>query len=70
MRDIEAVESYSDSLLRDVLDALELPSAHVVATSYGGYFAFRGAAAHPGRVDRIVEFSWPMGAPMHKVPPR
>jgi 2-hydroxy-6-oxonona-2,4-dienedioate hydrolase len=68
LSDIDAVESYADTLLRDVLDGLELPSAHVVATSYGGYFAFRGAAADPIRVDRIVEFSWPMGAPMDRVP--
>lgn len=68
LRDINAIESYADTLVRDVLDALELPSAHVVATSYGGYFALRGAAAHPERVDRLVELSWPMGAPMAKVP--
>ena len=67
LRDLDAVESYADTLVRDVLDALELPSAHVVATSYGGYFALRGAAAHPDRIDRVVELSWPMGAPMDKV---
>jgi pimeloyl-ACP methyl ester carboxylesterase len=67
LRDIDAIESYADSLVSDVLDALELPTAHVLATSYGGYFAFRGAAAHPDRVDRVVEYSWPMGAPMDKV---
>lgn len=67
LRDIDAIESYADRLLADVLDALELPSAHVLATSYGGYFALRGAAAHPHRVDRIVEYSWLMGAPMDKV---
>ena len=65
---LDAVEVFADSLIRDVLDALGMPSANVVATSYGGYFAFRGAAAHPDRVDRIVEFSWPVGAPMAKVP--
>lgn len=68
LRTIDAVESYADSLVRNVLDALDLPTAHVVATSYGGYFALRGAAAHPDRVDRLVELSWPMGAPMAKVP--
>lgn len=67
LRDIDAIKSYADRLLADVLDALELPSAHVLATSYGGYFALRGAAAHPDRVDRIVEYSWPMGAPMDRV---
>jgi len=67
LRDLDAVESYADTFVRDVLDALELPSAHVVATSYGGYFAFRGAAAHPDRIDRVVELSWLLGAPMDKV---
>jgi pimeloyl-ACP methyl ester carboxylesterase len=67
LRDIDAVESYADRLLTDTLDALEVPSAAVLATSYGGYFAVRGAAANPTRVDRIVEYSWLMGAPMDKV---
>ena len=61
LRDIDAIESYADRLLTDTLDALELPSAAVLATSYGGYFAVRGAAANPTRVDRIVEYSWLMG---------
>ncbi len=69
LRDLDAVEAYADELVSEVLDALGLPSAHVVATSYGGYFALRGAAAHPDRVDRLIELSWPMGAPMAKVPP-
>lgn len=69
LRDIAAIEAYADSLLADVLDALSLPRAHVLATSYGGYFALRGSAAHPDRVDRIVEYSWPMGAPMERVAP-
>jgi pimeloyl-ACP methyl ester carboxylesterase len=68
LRDIDAIESYADRLLTDVLDALELPSAFVLATSYGGYFAMRGAAADPTRVDRIVEYSWLLGAPMDHVP--
>jgi pimeloyl-ACP methyl ester carboxylesterase len=68
LRDIDAIESYADRLVTDVLDALELPSAHLLATSYGGYFALRGAAANPTRVDSIVEYSWLMGAPMDKVP--
>jgi pimeloyl-ACP methyl ester carboxylesterase len=50
-----------------VLDALELPTASVLATSYGGYFALRGAAANPTRIDRIVEYSWLLGAPMDNV---
>ncbi|MGA9276702.1 alpha/beta fold hydrolase [Ilumatobacter sp.] len=67
LRDIDAIESYADRLLTDVLDGLELHRAAVLATSYGGYFAVRGAAANPPRVDRIVEYSWLLGAPMDKV---
>ncbi len=67
LRDIDAIESYADRLVSDTLDALDLPSAAVLATSYGGYFAVRGAAASPARVDSIVEYSWLMGAPMDKV---
>ncbi len=66
---IDGIEAFADVLIPDVLDALELTSAHVVATSYGGYFAFRAAAAAPERIDRMVEFSWSVGAPMAKVPP-
>jgi len=67
LRDIDAIESYADRLVTDTLDALDLPSAALLATSYGGYFAVRGAAANPNRVASIVEYSWLMGAPMDKV---
>ncbi len=66
--DLAGVEEYADTMIPDVLDALGLDRAHVVATSFGGYFALRGAAAHPDRFDRIVEFGWTIGAPMAKVP--
>lgn len=66
--DIAAILAYADDLLPDVLDALGLDRAHIAATSYGGLFALRGAAAHPDRVDRLVLYSWTMGAPMDKVP--
>ncbi len=64
---VEAVLGYTDDLLRDLLDALQLDRAHVAATSYGGLFALRGAASHPERVERMVLYSWPMGAPMDRV---
>jgi 2-hydroxy-6-oxonona-2,4-dienedioate hydrolase len=57
-----------DTLVADVLDALGLPSAHVVAASYGGYLALRSAAAFPDRVDRMVHLSWPLGAPTDGLP--
>ena len=60
--DVDALARFSDTLLVDVLDALELPSAHLVATSYGGYSALRAAAAYPERIGRIVILGWMMGA--------
>ena len=68
LNDIEGIEAYADTMIPDVLDALGLASAHVAATSYGGYFALRAAAAHPDRIDRMVEFGWTIGAPMANVP--
>lgn len=66
--DPERLGAYGDGLIVDVLDALGLDHAHVVATSFGGYFALRAAAAHPDRVDRVVEFGWTVGAPVGAVP--
>jgi pimeloyl-ACP methyl ester carboxylesterase len=68
LRDPEHLASCGDALVADVLDALGLDRAHVIATSYGGYFALRGAAAHPERIGRIVEFGWMLGAPTRTVP--
>lgn len=68
LRDLRSVEAYADKLLSELLDALELDAAAVGATSYGGFFAFRGAAAAPDRVTRIVEYSWPIGAPSEGAP--
>jgi 2-hydroxy-6-oxonona-2,4-dienedioate hydrolase len=52
----------------DLLDALGLDRAHLVATSFGGYIALRTAAAHPDRIGHIVEFGWTVGAPIASVP--
>jgi len=62
--DIDAVKRAADHLISDLLDALELPIAHVLGTSFGGFFALRGAAAAPGRVSRLGLYSWSMGVPM------
>lgn len=67
-REIDAVTARADALVADVLDALDIGSAHVVATSFGGYHAFRGAAAHPERFERLVEFSWTVGARIERIP--
>ena len=68
LRDLTSVEAYADRLLGQLLDALELDTAAIGATSYGGFFAFRGAAAAPERVSRIVEYSWLVGAPSEGAP--
>lgn len=59
---VEELASFSDFLVVDVLDAMGLTSADLVATSSGGYPALRAAAAHPDRVGRVVIFGWTMGA--------
>lgn len=68
LADLPAFKAYTDRLLPDLLDALELDRSAVGATSYGGICAFRGAAAAPDRVTRLVEYSWPMGAPAEGAP--
>jgi pimeloyl-ACP methyl ester carboxylesterase len=66
--DVDAVKQAADLLLPDLLDALSLPTAHVLATSFGGFFALRAAAAVPERVRRVVLYSWSMGVPMDHTP--
>lgn len=65
---LEALTGFTDSLVTDVLDGLDLSHAHLVSTSYGGYSALRAAATHPERVDRIVNFGWTAGAPVRPLP--
>jgi pimeloyl-ACP methyl ester carboxylesterase len=68
IRDLDGLRELADVLLPDVLDGLELATADVVATSFGGYFAFRGALAAPDRVRRLVVLGWPAGAPVSRLP--
>jgi 2-hydroxy-6-oxonona-2,4-dienedioate hydrolase len=68
VRDASDLSALGGTLLPDLLDGLGLEAAVVVATSFGGYFAFRGALAEPGRVRRIVEFGWSLGAPLGRMP--
>lgn len=51
-RDLE-IGDYQDHLL-GLLDALGIESAHLSGESLGGWVAAKFAAAHPGRVDRMV----------------
>ena len=66
--DMAAFGAFADSLVVDVLDAIDVDVAHVIGTSYGGYFALRTAAAHPARIDRVVTLSWSFGAPVVSTP--
>ncbi|MDP1794562.1 MAG: alpha/beta hydrolase [Acidimicrobiales bacterium] len=60
--EVAAFEAYADGFVADVFDALGEPSSAVVATSYGGYFGLRGAAAYPDRVTRLVTLGYSIGA--------
>lgn len=59
---IDGLPDHAARLLVGVLDGLDVPRTHLVATSMGGYFALRTALVHPTRVDRMVLLSWVMGA--------
>ncbi len=58
----------ADRFVAEVLDGLELPRAHVVASSLGGFLALRSAAATPDRVDRMVQMACPAFAPGMRTP--
>jgi pimeloyl-ACP methyl ester carboxylesterase len=66
--DVEGLNAFADTLIVDVLDAMGLDSADIVATSFGGYIALRTAAAYPDRIGRILEFGWSVGAPIARMP--
>jgi pimeloyl-ACP methyl ester carboxylesterase len=53
----------------DVLDALEIQSAHVVASSFGGHLALRSAATEPHRFQRMVQMAAPAAVPGQVIPP-
>jgi 2-hydroxy-6-oxonona-2,4-dienedioate hydrolase len=69
VRDLDGLAALGDVLVPDILDALELGSADIVATSFGGYFALRAALAAPTRVGRIAILGWTAGAPVGRLPP-
>jgi 2-hydroxy-6-oxonona-2,4-dienedioate hydrolase len=68
LADMSRFDVFADALVVDVLDAIGVADAHVVGTSFGGYFALRTAAAHPERTIRVVELGWTVGAPMESTP--
>jgi pimeloyl-ACP methyl ester carboxylesterase len=58
----------ADVLVPDVLDALGPPTAALVATSFGGWFALRTALLAPARVGRLAMLGWTAGAPVARLP--
>jgi pimeloyl-ACP methyl ester carboxylesterase len=66
--DVARLGAFADAFVVVVLDALDLERAHLVATSFGGYTALRSAAAHPDRIERLVELGYPIGAPVERIP--
>ena len=53
------LHGFARSFLPSLLDALELSSAHVVASSFGGFVGLMSAAASPQRVQRMVQMGCP-----------
>ena len=56
------------AFVSDLLDGLGLERAHVVASSVGGHFALRSAAAHPERFCRMVQMACPAFVPGDRMP--
>jgi 2-hydroxy-6-oxonona-2,4-dienedioate hydrolase len=54
-----AVVRESETLVADVLDALDIERAHLVGSSHGSHVALLSAAAHPDRVGRTVHLGCP-----------
>jgi pimeloyl-ACP methyl ester carboxylesterase len=64
----EALPRIGARFVADVLDGLGLDRAGVVASSFGGHLALRSAAAHPERIDRMVQMGSPAAVPGETYP--
>lgn len=63
------LSTFGAGFIGAVLDGLEIDQAHVVASSFGGHLALRSAAAHPGRILRMVQMAAPAAVPGQVFPP-
>lgn len=61
--------AFGSRFVPDVLDGLGIDVSHVVASSFGGHLALRSAAAHPERVERMVQMAAPALVPEATYPP-
>jgi 2-hydroxy-6-oxonona-2,4-dienedioate hydrolase len=59
LADPAAVRAEAETLVVDVLDALDLERAHLVGSSHGSYVALLSAARHPDRVGHSVHLGSP-----------
>jgi 2-hydroxy-6-oxonona-2,4-dienedioate hydrolase len=60
--------AFADHFVADVLDGLEIDTAHIVASSLGGFIALRSGAATPDRVVRMVQMACPAMVPGMQLP--
>lgn len=68
LTDLTRFAEVAGALVADVVEGLGRTSVDVVATSLGGHYALRGAATHPDRIRRLVEFGYVPGAPLIRLP--
>ena len=64
----DEIVEYASRLVPDVLDALGIDKAHVVASSFGGYCALWSAAKASERFDRMVQMACPALLPNQRIP--
>ena len=67
-REVADLTRFSEDLVADVFDALELDRAFLLGTSFGGNVVLRGAAALPDRIEKLVVVGWSVGAPIKYTP--
>jgi 2-hydroxy-6-oxonona-2,4-dienedioate hydrolase len=60
---VATLPGFADRFAADVLDALDVERADLVASSFGGYLALRASAGHPGRFGRMVQLGCPAFVP-------
>ncbi len=65
---VGTLDEFASTLATDVLDALEVESAHVVASSLGGYIAIHSVGRSPERYRRMVQMAAPAMLPGQTVP--
>ncbi|MGI9584995.1 MAG: alpha/beta fold hydrolase [Acidimicrobiia bacterium] len=67
--ELPAFMEFADRFVADVLGAMDIDRADVVASSLGGYVALRSAVAAPDRIRRMVQMACPAFAQGMLTPP-